>query len=360
MKKLLWLSIGFPAGPLAENASHYAASLRYRLTVPARALAALGVHSDIANPEAPETSARFDFSPYMAMIVGKYSHHDPSIVAEVTRGILSMVAAARRSGIMTIADVCDDRFDDVLLGDYWRQLLSSCDRVVASTTQLADVARPYAAQALTIIPDPVEGPGAPPKFAPPPPRHWLQRMLTPRSRALELLWFGHQSNLDEVQQLLPRLARWVAAQSSLDKVNLTLVTAPDFGAETLVTAYAAQASRLRLRFIPWSPPALQTELNDCDMVLLPATLEKTQKQVKSANRLTESLWAGRAVFAHPVPSYLAFMEHAWISEDIFPGMSAALRNPSNVTRQIEAGQDLIRREYSAPSIARRWMSVIQS
>ncbi len=74
-------------------------------------------------------------------------------------------------------------------------------------------------------------------------------------------------------------------------------------------------------------------------MVIPAILDSKEKRVKSANRLTGALWAGRAVFAHPVPSYLEFIDHAWISEDLFSGIAAALRDPQRAERQIRGGQE---------------------
>jgi glycosyltransferase involved in cell wall biosynthesis len=100
-------------------------------------------------------------------------------------------------------------------------------------------------------------------------------------------------------------------------------------------------------------------LRDCDCVIIPATVDNAQKRAKTANRLTEALWAGRPVLAHAVPSYLEFAHCAWIGEDLVAGLGVALRNPQQVLRQVRAGQDIVAARYSPEAVGGLWAQALR-
>lgn len=102
------------------------------------------------------------------------------------------------------------------------------------------------------------------------------------------------------------------------------------------------------------------ELRNCDLVVIPATLQNTRKRSKSANRLCQGLYAGRYVLACPVPSYLEFAPYSWIRSDLFAGLDWSLENPVDVLEQIEAGQKYIEKEYSPAAITAKWARLLNS
>jgi glycosyltransferase involved in cell wall biosynthesis len=245
-----------------------------------------------------------------------------------------------------------------MLGGYWRELVRRVDLVVAGSDQLAELVRAHTAVPVTTIGDPVEGARAEARFAPPPARNWFARLSGATTRPLSLLWYGHQSNLDEVAAFLPALRAWIAGQDRVDSVELELVSASGFGAEEAAARIGLEGA-LRMRFTSWSMAAQQQALRDCDLVVIPATVDAAQKRVKTANRLTEALWAGRPVLAHAVPSYLEFADCAWIGEDLAAGLDVALRHPEAVVRQVRAGQDLVGRRYSPEAVGALWAQAVR-
>jgi hypothetical protein len=359
MTRLLWLSAGLASGPLSDGLGHDSASVRYRLLLPARAMAHAGIASDILNPQDAAAMAAVDLAVYRAVVICKHAHHDPAVAQVLGDRIITLVKKARELGVRTIADVCDDRFEHPLLGAYWRELVGLVDCVAAGSDAMADIARQRTALSVTTISDPVEGERAEPRFAPPRRRGWLERLSGAGVRPLKLLWYGHQSNLDEVTEFVPRLAAWATTQKMTDGIALGVVSAPGFGVEDLAGNYNAVCGRfLQISFLPWSAVAQAQALRDCDLVVIPATLDAAQKRVKSANRLTEALWAGRHVLAHPVPSYAEFRDCAWIGGDLLTGLAAALRNPCAVPAQLRAAQEIIRQRYSPEAVGRLWADAV--
>ena len=360
MDKLLWLTPCLHSGPLRDGLSHDLASVRYRLLSPARTLARTGFSSDIINPAEAQDVSGLDLSGYAAMVIGKHAHSDPAVVKALGDRFIELAKIAHGQGVRTIADVCDDRFEHPLLGAYWRELVQRVDHVVAGSEELAQIARKHTAARVTTIADPVEGERADARFGPPRRRGAIARMTGAAPQSLKLLWYGHQSNLDEIEQFLPKLAAWAGAQNTVDALTLTIVSASGFGAEDFTACHGgAGQGPLHVAFTPWSAVAQQQALRDCDLVIIPATLVSAEKRVKTANRLTEALWAGRHVLAHPVPSYLEFRDCAWISEDLIAGLGAALRHPAGVLRQVQAGQEVISRRYSPQAVGQLWSDAVR-
>jgi len=358
MSRLLWLTPGLASGAVPGIAGQETASLRYRVLSPAHVLAQAGVASVVLNPADAAALDAIDWPACQALVIGKLAHDDPAVVGALGAAMLAIVAQAGSAGVRRIADVCDDRFDHPLLGAYWRELVARVDHVVAGSAELAVIVGAHTAAPVTTIGDPVEGERADAHFAPPQARGWLGRLSGAPLRPLKLLWYGHQSNLDEVAAFVPALAAWTGAQTRVDAVELELVTAAGFGAEALVGRNAGEVA-LRLRFTPWSLAAQQQALRDCDLVVIPATVNNAQKRAKTANRLTEALWAGRPVLAHAVPSYREFEQCAWIGEDLIAGLGVALRDPDAPLRQVRAGQDIVGRCYSPAAVGAAWARVVR-
>jgi glycosyltransferase involved in cell wall biosynthesis len=132
--------------------------------------------------------------------------------------------------------------------------------------------------------------------------------------------------------------------------------------EGLAREMAANLRRVHeqceLLFLPWSRPAVATELARADLVLLPQDAASEWGRVKSHNRLVEALRAGRFAVASPIPSYLELGEFAWTGEPLADGVEWALAHPDNVLAKIHAGQDAVEKRFSPRKIGERWAATL--
>jgi hypothetical protein len=293
-------------------------------------------------------------------IFGKLSNSDQNLLAAQIRANLELAASLKTAGTSIVTDFCDNHFADPLRGDYARALLGFADLVVVNTQKMREMVAAQTAKPLQVIPDPIEGPGGPPRFeVPRPPRQGLLGRLSGRqgipAKPLELLWFGHQSGLAALHRLAPELES-VARTVPL---SLEIVCAPGFGGEELAAALEVRG-QLKARFTPWSIEETWSALQRCDLVVLPAVPGDPLVATKSANRLTETIWAGRYALAHPVPAYEAFADCAWVSEDLATGLRWALRNPELVTQQIANGRQMIREQLLPASVALQWENALRA
>lgn len=316
--RIVWVSFA-PLRKTGAGLSSDVASVRYRIALPAQALD--GSKVTYVGPGANRRTLLERFDGADAAVFGKL--FDPAMLQPA----LELAAALRQRGIKVIADYSDDHFLHPALGAVYRAIANAADAVVASTPGLAEVVRAHTPMPVSVVTDPVEGErGEPRASIAPPPR---------------LLWFGHPLNLDTLPFGLYQLAE--------RRINfaLTVLTAPGSGAE-----------QLGHRFRAWSSAALFEELRECDAVIIPSNPDDPRKAVKSPNRFTEALWAGRFVIAHPLPAYEPLGAYGWVGADLGDGLAWLLEHYEQAVERIRAGQHAVAGQFSADAVAHAWRSAI--
>jgi hypothetical protein len=313
------------------------ASVRYRALIPADRLQQAGIESRFLSlatmPRADIESALATDRP-VALIIGKSFSADALIIAHFAKSI----------GVRVLVDYCDHHFRQDALGTHQRALADVADQLIASTPVLAEIIEAETHRSPILIPDPYEGPQGQPLFD------------VPADRPVRLLWFGHPSNLDAVQDIAPQLEH-VARDIPLTLTLLTDLAAPIFS-ET-AALYASMAPHVTLSPRPWSLPDTWAEIAATDLVILPSR-DTDFKSAKGPNRLIESLWGGRAVLAFPLPAYREFKPHVWLGENFANGILYALNTQPYIQRQIATGQSYIAAHYSPDAIGKRWHTVLTS
>ena len=316
--RVVWVSFA----PLRKTPAGLAsdlASIRYRLLLPAQALGESRVTH--IGQGANRRTLLERFAGADAAVFGKILEPALAPVA------LELAAALKEKGVKVIVDFCDDHFDHVQLGPVYRAMANSADAVVCSTDALAEAARAHIVADVKVVGDPVEGVRREPRAV--------------RRAPARLLWFGHPVNLDTLQHGVPQLiARSIPFE-------LTLVTAPRAGAEAMGH-----------RFRAWSSEAVFDELDKCDAAIIPSNPYDPRKAVKSANRFTEALWAGRFVIAHPLPAYEPLAAFGWVGEDLGEGLEWLLGHPDEALARIRAGQEWASRNVSREAIGAAWKAAI--
>lgn len=318
--RVVWVSFA----PLRKTAAGFTsdvASARYRLALPAQAIA--GSKMTYVGPGANRRTLIERFAGADAAVFGKV------IDAALLQSTLELAAELSKRGVSIIADYCDDHFLNPVFGPPYRALANAADAVVASTPALAEVLRTQTSTRVSVVTDPVEGKRGEPSAA--------------IARRPRLLWFGHPVNLNTLPFGLSQLA-----ERKID-FTLTIVTSPDSGAETLGH-----------RFRTWSTEAVFEELRQCDAVIIPSNSYDPGKAVKSPNRFTESVWAGRFVVAHPLPAYEALAGYGWVGEHLGEGIEWLVEHFEEARERVRSGQEAVAREFSREAIGRAWQSVIES
>ncbi|MEQ1775929.1 MAG: hypothetical protein ABL891_19295 [Burkholderiales bacterium] len=310
------------------------ASIRLRTAVAASSWRDHGYHSAFLNPEHPDALLKRNFADRRICICGKFFG---DLDAD------KWLAACRRAkdqGCRLLIDISDFPADSTRFYD---EVLQFCDAVTVNSGRMAELMASKTAKRLHVIEDAILGAPRRPAFSP--------------GKVLELLWFGHPSNLPYLERSLKDLADLSARQAC----RLTIVTATGHGVEDSVRELNTRLpEHFQLRFCAWSIEATRSALRKCDLVLIPGDPADPRKSGVSSNRIAEALNAGRFPVASPLNSYLPFSEAAFLGQDLRAGIAWAMANPGEVMIKIRRGQALVAEQLSLLKIGERWRSVIAS
>ena len=298
--RIIWISDTAPAG-FTNDAGHFEhhrqASMRFRVGMPACALAALGAESGFIGLDTPAVLEHLTPGRVDAVVFSKLSTPCGPTFDAFATAHLGTADHARERGLAIVVDLVDNVFATDRC-DFFVQLLARADAVTVASEALAEVCRRHTRLPVHVVADPVEGERRAPRFAPPR-VPFLSRVGLTRTaaRALRLLWFGGQyRNFLHLAAVFPALSEFAAAHP----VELVVVMSRD---ERLLQALAsARAAGFATRFAEWSLATVTEELERCDRVLLPTDVGNEMRAVASPNRVARALWAGRMVIANPLPS----------------------------------------------------------
>ncbi|MDP1683391.1 MAG: hypothetical protein Q8L39_16665 [Burkholderiales bacterium] len=310
------------------------ASTRYRVLIPARWLEARGYSQSIVSAEQPEAA----MSAAMNADVIIFSKSNQPSNEEI-------LAAAQRAGAKVIVDLCDYKFDMKQKGDHDRAMLARADALVANTQEMAAAISDETGREAAVIGDPYEGPKGV--------AEWKWRP----GRRIEALWFGHPVNLDTLEVLLSQLA----VRKAEVALSVRICTRPRVGLEEECRIFNRQVgNRVKVYIVPWSVEQVWKELRETDMVLLPSRVGMEKKDVKSPNRLVESVWAGRFALASALPAYQPFAEWIPLGDDFCANLDWVMSHQSEIVPRIHAAQDFVAAHYSPEVIGKQWEAVIEA
>ena len=336
-----------------EGLTSPVASIRYRAMLPALELAKSGVDSHflvvppLGGADGPVTTG-VDAD---VLVIGKSFNRRNEEIAQ----------RARSAGTCIVFDICDNHFDTPQYAAHYRALASLAHRITTPTKAMAEAVLQHTGRTAIVIPDPVEGHRASP--APDTsswgaPRNWLQRTFqrgagkASAAPPLRLFWFGHPASLASLRAFVPQLAE----VTRHGPVQLRLAT--QTGPEAQSVCDALTEHEIASEVIPWSLAAMRASFDWCQLVIIPADIGSPRANVKSANRLVESLWSGRYVVASPISAYLDYSDYAWGDQDLARGSVWAMQHPAAVAQQLVRAQECIARELSTIAVAAQWMAVI--
>jgi hypothetical protein len=329
--RITWVS----AGAITQNNGELSsplASVRYRMLSPSRFLTRWGYKIHIASSVWPAEASQWNEAlESETLILGKI----------FDAGVTQVVERALRQGRRVVLDICDDHFDTPQLGNAYRRLCELASDVVASTPAMAEVIARRTGRQATIIDDSYEAPLGEPRFAP--------------GDRLEAVWFGHPVNFDTCLAMLPELIRF----SQRRPLRLHVITQPMSGAAParLRELMEPHAPDFEIRFSPWSQATTWQGIAEADVVLVPSSAAAT-KQVKSPNRVVESLRLGRFVVAYPLPSYLPLAPYIALNDEMTVGLEWALNNSAAALARIVAGQAYVEQRFSPERVARQWQALL--
>jgi hypothetical protein len=213
-----------------------------------------------------------------------------------------------------------------------------------------------------VVPDPLSSPRGDVRPVPiaPPATNWLHKLLPgqppagTRSR-LKLVWYGHPNNfihlqpwLDALRDIGPRTP-WL----------LWVVTVPtDAIHDAIEHAQQRSAPHGLIDLVEWSDAAQWKAVSDAEIVLLPSDPLSARNAVKSANRLTDALHAGRPVIATRLPSYEPYADYVQLTDDPVAAIADVQTRPGHWRDRTAAGQAAVTELHGHVAIAQRWADAL--
>jgi hypothetical protein len=341
------------------------ASSRYRAILPAVALQGAGHVITLTSLRAwldGSTAAAGD--PDLVVVGKVLPQGDARAFAATCTQALARLDQLRQQGVAVLADFCDDHFLHPVLGPWWRSLAQRADLCVAATPEMAARVRPHASGPVHVISDPVAADFLAPTVWQPATGGTAQgltgrllRHLMPAQRALTLAWYGVPNNWPAMQRWAERLPA-LRDEVSL-RLNVVSQPAPD------LLAYVADfnsrhAPRLLIEFHPWTLATQQRVITRADIVLVPSRLDQGDKTVKSTNRVTDALVAGKYVIATLLPAYRVYKGSVNFIDDPVQGIRHYLADPQRALAMIERGQAVARQHFAVDVVADLWRTAFDA
>jgi hypothetical protein len=337
------------------------ATARYRMLLPARELAQLGHRVEFVDLRASIDAAERAVENAEAVVFSKALADQNGSFDRALGALGPLYRRAIASGRRVVVDLNDDHFATPAFRDFYAGLKPHA--WVCSTEEMAGVVVQFVAGAApAVIPDPFEGPAGLP--CPPVPTRFpslfrLLNRVTPRRLGpwkVSLLWFGHPAGFQELRSALPEIEQ----TSGRMPMHLECVSLPGAGIENTCAEQNAKRSSLSMSFTPWSIEETWRALRACDLVVLPAAHGTRKARAKSANRLIESIRAGRFAVCHPLPSYQSLAPFAFVGESLAQGLAWSLDHPMEVVEKLGAGQRHVDARFSPAVVAQAWLRVLNT
>lgn len=356
-----WITDGIKGSPDIGFSSSLASN-RYRAILPAEQLRKDGhtVHFIEMARWTAETSGATTELPDVCIIGKLLPNNDPNRFQRLSQRILEGAAKASAQGVVVVADFSDDHFDNPQIGSYWRALAARADVCTAGSDAMAQVVRSHSRGPVATVHDPLASPiGKPKVFAqgiglP----GWMQKMLGGQrfSHRLKLAWYGNHGNWPAMQRWADTLPALATAQALL----VWIVTQPNPSIERYVEAFNKKNRPAALmEFVPWDESTQWSVVADADIVLVPSDTSLKGKAVKSANRVTDAMNAGRYVIASPLEAYESFRSYVSLTDEPTHAVREYLANPQRAMQMLVDGQMVVHARHNVTQVVAEWLRAIR-
>lgn len=227
-----------------------------------------------------------------------------AVFSKPMAGDMELAESVKSQGCKIVVDICDDH----LSGPLYQAMLKLADLVTCGTEEMR-----RRIGLGVVIPDPYE-----------------EEETAPHTNGNKALWFGHMTNLNDLQ----------AWQPYLSGIDVTVMTGPK----------KIQGCEL------WSLEAQKKALRAHNIVLLPT---RKGAEYKTPNRLLNALRSGCFPVCSHHPSYEEFRQFCWLG-DPHTAIKWLSEFRTITDELVLEGQEYIRDKYSPERIGRLWQDALAS
>ncbi len=338
---------------------HFLASMRLRINPAIEAIKLLGLEPKlfVLRSEHPEDLELLEKSKPVISIIGKLSHPDEDFYQRIRMANLAGISILKNANVPIILDYSDNHAEgSESRNNFWKLLLKESNKIIVPTTAMKEQLRPKLQQKAIIIQDPLEGPSD----------NVLKKdfkNLSNSSKGLNLLWFGHHSNLVYLPPWLELLRNYEWP------ININIRILTRFPAlktlnEWLKEQPEAKSSWKHI-FINYQKQSdVFTVLKKSHIVLVPSTSDPSdlRKRAASHNRVSESLNAGRLVLAQSIPAYKELLPKQMLVNDnkfLVQKLNGLISNWKEGVQWVESKQPIIKKTFSKEQIIEKWVTELK-
>jgi hypothetical protein len=276
------------------------------------------------------------------VVVGKIGSMD---VDQRSKAWLAELSSARAEGITTLVDYTDHHIGfKSVMSDFYAQVLKQADRVVCPSRQmqsmlhecLAEICGRTTRPDIRIVADAIEVAISAPK--------------TRINNPVNMLWFGHQSNISY-------LAKFLTERLPVLKLpkNLLILT-NEQGLQAFQHLNPKVPSGLTVQIAPWSISHMQKAAQYCDLCLIPSDPNDPRKSGVSPNRLITAFALGLPTAADNLNAYSEYRDY-YIDLDS-QELSRFLSHPESYHQKLSAAQQQVVPHYFPGNIKKNWSEVL--
>lgn len=249
---------------------------------------------------------------------------------------LNLIRDVKNQGTKFIVDYTDHHLDGTgVVASFYKEVLPYIDGFVVPSNMMMKNISYFSNKPVWVIPEPVEVSITKPKI------------FRTNSEKLNILWFGHNSNLPFLFRMIQGILRnapphnLVILSNYLDQSQFAKIAA--LGHKHATYSYGK-----------WSLELMEKISKKVDMCVIPGDTADPKKNGVSPGRLLTSLAMGLPTIATPLDSYLPFAKYFVPDTDV---LSSFFLNPLSYKEGILEVQDLIKNEYTVGAVGEKWLKV---
>ena len=181
------------------------------------------------------------------------------------------------------------------------------------------------------------------------------------TETIEIIWFGHESNLPYLKPILTELDRAIPNNR---KAVLTILTSL-YGLNFIKKDLQAfrKKSQIRLRLIPWNqmqqPQQLEEELGRAQFCILPSNAEDPNKSAASHNRLVDAIRSGCITIATPLENYKELGGLCLLSDNITKSLASAIIQQERLALKYSTNRGAALEKFSPTLNNKSWLTCIK-
>ncbi|MDB4682093.1 hypothetical protein OAE68_00260 [Synechococcus sp. AH-551-A10] len=177
---------------------------------------------------------------------------------------------------------------------------------------------------------------------------------------IEVVWFGHESNL---KFLLQNLTQLDYAEGTKRSLTITILTS-DVGIRLFQKKLGDRKFKnLKFKFFIWDnksqPQQLEDILGSHQFCIIPSDVNDKKKFSASHNRLVDAVRSGCITIASPIKSYLELSEVSIISNNISQGLATAIDEQAELSKNFAIKRTDILKKFSPEANHLKWKHCLE-